>query len=83
MSVHRYWSIKAESILASLDSKAPLVEQLTSEAFTHPWSPNWQDHSTQAECEQFEEATGNAETLARITGSRAHHVSTPISTSVN
>ncbi|KAF8536895.1 hypothetical protein BDD12DRAFT_848827 [Trichophaea hybrida] len=68
-----YWSSKAESILASLDSKAPLVEQLASEAFTHPWSPNWQDHSTQAECEQFEEATGNGETLARITGSRAHH----------
>ncbi|TGZ84585.1 actin-like ATPase domain-containing protein [Ascodesmis nigricans] len=68
-----YWSNQAERILSSLDSQKCLVDQLSPEAFTHEWSPNWQDHSTQKQCEQFESAAGGADALARITGSRAHH----------
>ncbi|KAA8896035.1 hypothetical protein FN846DRAFT_921904 [Sphaerosporella brunnea] len=68
-----YWSDKAEQILASLNPNSSLVEQLSPDGFTHKWSPNWQDHSTQTECEQFEQAAGDGEALARITGSRAHH----------
>ncbi|KAI5816760.1 FGGY family of carbohydrate kinase [Pyronema omphalodes] len=68
-----YWSDAAEGILSSLDASKPLVEQLSPHAFTHPFSPNWQDHSTQAECEQFEATAGSGDNLAHTTGSRAHH----------
>lgn len=68
-----YWSSSASSLLQNLDPKKSLVEQLKDEAFTHPWSPNWQDHSTQAQCEKFEAKVGGEEALARITGSKAHH----------
>lgn len=68
-----YWTDRAEAILASLDPESKLVEQLHPDAFSHPWSPNWQDHSTQSQCEQFEKAAGGADALARATGSRAHH----------
>ncbi|KAH0606969.1 uncharacterized protein H6S33_002957 [Morchella sextelata] len=68
-----YWSAEAETILAKLDAKQRLVEQLSPAAFSHPWSPNWQDHSTQAECDTFEESIGGADALARLTGSKAHH----------
>ena len=71
----RYWSAEAERIFASLSPESPLFDQLSPRAFTHPFSPNWQDRSTQAECELFERAAGGGEALARITGSRAHHVS--------
>lgn len=71
---HRYWSAQAEGLLASLSPASSLFDQLSLKAFTHPCSPNWQDRSTQAECEQFEQAAGDGEALARITGSRAHHV---------
>ncbi|KAL7266744.1 hypothetical protein RUND412_010692 [Rhizina undulata] len=67
-----YWSEKAELVLAGLDKERSLAEQMK-EAFSHPWSPNWQDHSTQAECDVFEDAVGGAEELARLTGSKAHH----------
>jgi xylulokinase len=46
-------------------------------AFSYPYSPNWQDHSTTAECEFIEEQVGGPEELAKITGSKAHHVQTP------
>ncbi|KAK4188700.1 putative xylulose kinase [Podospora australis] len=67
-----YWSHQAEELLAGLNSDKSLVEQLTP-AFSHPYAPNWQDHSTQHECDKFEEAVGGAERLAQITGSAAHH----------
>lgn len=66
-----YWSASGESALESLEGGMPLVEQLD---FAHPWSPNWQDASTQAECDAFEKAVAGEDPLADITGSRAHHV---------
>jgi len=70
-----YWSHDAEKLLAALDPKTPLVDQLKP-AFSHPFAPNWQDHSTQAECDKFDAALGTAAHLAEVTGSAAHHVST-------
>lgn len=69
-----YWGRQAADLLAGLRSDKPLVEQLTG-AFSHPFAPNWQDHSTQQECDQFDAKLGSAERLAEVTGSAAHHVS--------
>ena len=69
-----YWSEKGEYALRNLDKDKSLEEQLD-HAFSHPFSPNWQDASTQKECDAFDEELGNAEQLALCTGSKAHHVS--------
>ncbi|KAH0557173.1 hypothetical protein GP486_005037 [Trichoglossum hirsutum] len=68
-----YWSQKAEILLETLDPSKALVEQLAPGAFSHPWSPNWQDASTQTECDKFDERLGGEGELARVTGSKAHH----------
>lgn len=70
-----YWSKDAEKLLANLDKNKTLEEQLPG-AFSHPFSPNWQDASTQKECEEFDAYLGGAEVLAKATGSKAHHVGT-------
>lgn len=76
-----FWSRDAENILANLDPGKTLLEQLESGskgerkgAFSHPFSPNWQDASTQAQCEAFDRCLGSPEKLAQVTGSKAHHV---------
>ncbi|KAI1820329.1 xylulose kinase-like protein [Xylaria intraflava] len=68
-----YWSDKAESTLKNLDPKLTLVEQLDSRAFTYDFAPNWQDHSTQRECDDFDAHLGGAQKLAEVSGSSAHH----------
>jgi hypothetical protein len=68
-----YWSINAEDLLGKLDKEMTLEEQLH-EAFSHPFSPNWQDASTQAECDEFDAFLGGPDVLAEVTGSKAHHV---------
>ncbi|KAK3332509.1 hypothetical protein B0T19DRAFT_105061 [Cercophora scortea] len=68
-----YWSREAEGLLSGLRADASLVDQLAGSAFSHPYAPNWQDHSTQAECDQFDAKLGSAERLAAVTGSAAHH----------
>ena len=68
-----YWSFDAEALLSSLDSSKDLQHQLGG-AFSHPYSPNWQDASTQKECDQFDIELGSEAALARVTGSKAHHV---------
>lgn len=68
-----FWSDAAASELSGLSSDKPLVEQLT-DAFSHPFAPNWQDHSTQAECDEFDGKLGSKHKLAEVTGSAAHHV---------
>ncbi|KAJ5038404.1 uncharacterized protein L3040_007267 [Drepanopeziza brunnea f. sp. 'multigermtubi'] len=68
-----YWSKTGEGLLGSLDPKGTLVEQLEKGAFVHPFSPNWQDGSTQKECDSFDAELGSAEKLAQVTGSKAHH----------
>lgn len=76
-----FWSKDAEAIMGSLDPSKSLVEQMGPEAkgegsgvFSHPYSPNWQDASTQKQCELFDQHLGSPEKLAEITGSKAHHV---------
>ncbi|ORY80016.1 hypothetical protein BCR37DRAFT_403210 [Protomyces lactucae-debilis] len=68
-----WWSDQAESKLASLQHDKSLVEQLVPASFTYDLSPNWQDASTQAECDELEACVGGANRLAEITGSKAHH----------
>lgn len=69
-----YWSRSAGGILKGLDPAKPLVDQLAP-ALAHEWSPNWQDQSTQKECDAFDAELGDREKLAEVTGSGAHHVS--------
>ncbi|KAJ9273718.1 hypothetical protein DTO212C5_352 [Paecilomyces variotii] len=67
-----YWSHDAEKLLKTLQKEKTLEEQLQG-AFSHPYSPNWQDASTQKECDEFDAALGSQEELANVTGSKAHH----------
>lgn len=69
-----FWNARAQPALRSLDGARTLVEQLRG-ALAYEFSPNWQDHSTQAECDQFDAHLGDAQKLADVTGSAAHHVS--------
>ncbi|KAI9755580.1 MAG: hypothetical protein M4579_004228 [Chaenotheca gracillima] len=68
-----YWSEEAEGLLENLDGHKTLAEQLAPRAFSHANSPNWQDGSTQKQCDQFDRCLGDVEDLTRVTGSRAHH----------
>ena len=68
-----YWSFDGEKALENLDSSKTLERQLD-HAFSHPFSPNWQDASTQRECSLFDEELLSPEQLAFVTGSKAHHV---------
>ncbi|PHH83911.1 hypothetical protein CDD83_2804 [Cordyceps sp. RAO-2017] len=67
-----FWNARAEACLRGLDPGRALVDQLPA-ALAHEWSPNWQDQSTQAECDAFDAALGDRRTLAEVTGSGAHH----------
>jgi xylulokinase len=73
-----YWGQDAEKLLCNLDPKKSLETQLKG-AFSHPYSPNWQDSSTQIECDEFDAALGGPEHLAQVTGSKAHHVRSLVS----
>ncbi|EMC94668.1 hypothetical protein BAUCODRAFT_124271 [Baudoinia panamericana UAMH 10762] len=75
-----FWSPDAENLLANLDPSKSLVEQLEAGgkgerrgAFAHPMSPNWQDASTQRQCDLFDDRLGDPMKLAEATGSKAHH----------
>jgi xylulokinase len=67
-----FWNADAEQLLSQLDSSRTLESQLDG-AFTHPYSPNWQDASTQKECDEFDAVLGSEAQLANVTGSKAHH----------
>ncbi|MCJ1382805.1 hypothetical protein MMC17_005918 [Xylographa soralifera] len=67
-----YWTEAGEHALQGLDSSKNLTAQLD-HAFSHPFSPNWQDASTQAECDAFDAELGGQQQLADVTGSKAHH----------
>ncbi|KAH8700764.1 D-xylulose kinase [Talaromyces proteolyticus] len=67
-----YWSHDAGRLLAGLDRNRTLQDQLDA-AFSHPYSPNWQDASTQKECDEFDAYLGGPGVLAEVTGSKAHH----------
>lgn len=67
-----YWSEKGDRALQELDPGRGLEAQLES-AFSWPYSPNWQDASTQKECDEFDAFLGDEWELAGNTGSKAHH----------
>ncbi|KAI5808524.1 hypothetical protein DFH27DRAFT_539539 [Peziza echinospora] len=66
-----FWSGSSEQLFDGLDKGKRLVDQICPKAFSHPFSPNWQDSSTEVECHIFENEIGKDE-LARISGSKAH-----------
>ncbi|KAI2642890.1 xylulose kinase-like protein [Xylaria nigripes] len=68
-----YWSSDAEATLRSLDPKRALVEQLDDRVFAYEFAPNWQDGSTQCECDDFDAHLGSGKNLAEVSGSSAHH----------
>ncbi|KAI1180175.1 xylulose kinase-like protein [Nemania sp. FL0916] len=69
-----YWGRDAEAVLGNLDPARPLGEQLKGEhVLAFEFAPNWQDHSTQKECDDFEAHLGGPQALADATGSSAHH----------
>ena len=89
-----YWGQGAAEQLAGLQKaasdssssgggeKTALKDRLA-DAFSRPWAPNWQDHSTQAECDEFDARLATTASkdkdsdgphkLAEVTGSAAHH----------
>ncbi len=67
-----YWRASAPTLLENLDPSKNLKEQLSS-AFSHDFSPNWQDQSTQSQCDEIENLVDGADKLASLTGSKAHH----------
>lgn len=71
-----YWNHDAEKLLGGLDGRAGAsLKDLLAGSLSHPYAPNWQDHSTQAQCDEFDAALGDNTKLADVTGSAAHHVS--------
>lgn len=71
-----YWNHDAEKLLGGLDGRAgKSLKDLLAGSLSHPYAPNWQDHSTQAQCDEFDAALGDNTKLADVTGSAAHHVS--------
>lgn len=67
-----FWNNDATNTLKNMTAKYSLKEQLE-KCFAWDMSPNWQDHSTQEECDAFEKSVGGPDQLAAITGSKAHH----------
>ncbi|KAF2087671.1 pentulose and hexulose kinase [Saccharata proteae CBS 121410] len=67
-----FWGEGAEEKLEGLTTGKSLIDQL-GDAFAHPDSPNWQDASTQDQCDRFDAFLGSPEKLAEVTGSKAHH----------
>lgn len=74
-----FWGRDAEKLLAGTGDEgvggARSLKEHLEKAFSHPFAPNWQDHSTQRQCDEFDAALGSKERLAEVTGSAAHHVS--------
>ncbi|KAI9735303.1 MAG: hypothetical protein M1818_006497 [Claussenomyces sp. TS43310] len=68
-----YWTTEGERSLEQLEPQKTIVDQLCPHGFASEFSPNWQDASTQKQCDVFDAALGKVETLAQITGSKAHH----------
>jgi xylulokinase len=65
-----YLNTSAEAVLASLDARTPLADQLRS-TFSRETSPIWMDSTTTDECKEITAAVGSELLLARRTGSRA------------
>jgi len=69
-----YWGHDGERALRNLRGHQDLEPQLR-DALSFKYSPNWQDSSTEEQCNVFDKHLGDEMTLAVHTGSKAHHVS--------
>ncbi|CAN6674598.1 xylulose kinase [Trichomonascus vanleenenianus] len=68
-----FWNDKARQALNGLEAgKGDLKSQLEA-SLAWQLSPNWQDHSTATQCDEFEAEVGGKDALAKLTGSKAHH----------
>ncbi|AGO12001.1 AaceriAGR324Cp [[Ashbya] aceris (nom. inval.)] len=67
-----YWKDAAKSRLRDLDGRRSLQEQL-GPCLSRANAPNWQDHSTEMQRQQFEAHCGGPQELAQLTGSKAHY----------
>jgi xylulokinase len=65
-----YLNASADAVLASLDARTPLVDQLRS-TFSRETCPIWMDSTTTDECNEITAQVGSERLLARRTGSRA------------
>lgn len=72
-----FWGHEAEKLLGDMkgDAGGRGLKDHLEKALSHPHGPNWQDHSTQRQCDEFDAALGTKMRLAEVTGSAAHHVS--------
>ncbi|AAS54814.2 AGR324Cp [Eremothecium gossypii ATCC 10895] len=66
-----YWTEDVKTRIRELDSRSGLRAQL-GPCLSRANAPNWQDHSTEAQREQFEAHCGGPQELAQLTGSKAH-----------
>ncbi|XP_073125229.1 xylulose kinase 2-like isoform X2 [Henckelia pumila] len=66
-----YWKNGSLKVLASLDSKKLLADQLNG-VFSIEESPIWMDCSTTEQCRAIEKAVGGPLELSKLTGSCAH-----------
>lgn len=69
-----YWGHDGERALKNLRGHQNLEAQLR-DALSFEYSPNWQDASTEEQCNMFDNHLGDKMNLAVRTGSSAHHVS--------
>jgi xylulokinase len=65
-----YLNETAASVLASLDPRTPLVDQI-GRTFSRPDSPIWMDSSTTSQCAAITRTVGGPQALSELTGSRA------------
>jgi xylulokinase len=65
-----YLNTSADAVLASLDARTPLVDQLRG-TFSRETCPIWMDSTTTDECQEITARVGSEQLLARRTGSRA------------
>ena len=70
-----YWTAEGEKNLNALSSKKGSLKEQLKSAFAIETSPNWQDASTQKECDALDALVGGSKQMAQITGSKSHHVS--------
>ena len=63
-----YLNDHADAVLANLNSKKTLVQNLTG-IFSRPTSPIWMDSSTAEECAEIREKLGGIKAAAQLTGS--------------
>ncbi|KAK6843076.1 hypothetical protein PG987_003936 [Apiospora arundinis] len=68
-----FWAAPGDPGLKALSKEKGSLHEQLKDAFAYEFGPNWQDHSTQAECDFYDQHLGSKQKLADVTGSSAHH----------